>query len=91
MTLVKRYIADRPEHIVALHIDGCPIPARELEGKPYANYLDDCTNCPYAAEMGYDQLPDEETGEWVVCPQELTEEQRGRPELWGWRSPDGTA
>ena len=27
MKLVKRYIAERPEYIVALHIDDCPIPA----------------------------------------------------------------
>jgi hypothetical protein len=74
MKLVKRYIADRPEYIVALHIDDCPIPARELEGKPYANYLDDCTSCPFKSEMGADDLPDEETREWVICPESLTDQ-----------------
>lgn len=91
MELVKRYIAERPEYIVALHIDDCPIPAREWEGKPYANYLDDCVHCPFKSELGADDLPDEETREWVVCPETLTDEQRADPKLWGWREPDGRA
>ncbi len=32
---------------LALHIDGCPLPARTWKGKPYANFTDDCTGCKY--------------------------------------------
>lgn len=31
----------------AFHIDNCPIKARVWRGKPYANFIDDCTNCKY--------------------------------------------
>jgi hypothetical protein len=36
----------------ALHVDYCPISAREYYGKPYANVIDDCTGCPYCLEIG---------------------------------------
>ncbi len=29
----------------AIHVDGCPIPARVWNGKPYANMVDDCVGC----------------------------------------------
>ena len=29
------------------HVDDCPIKARKWYGKPYANYLDDCSCCEY--------------------------------------------
>ena len=31
----------------AVHVDGCPLPARVWEGKPYANYIDDCCACEF--------------------------------------------
>ena len=40
----------------ALHVDGCPIPARTWRQKPYANVADDCTGCEHtvAFDNGYD-------------------------------------
>lgn len=35
----------------ALHVDGCPLPARVWNGKPYANVVDDCTGCEHALEI----------------------------------------
>lgn len=32
---------------LAIHVDGCPIPARVWRGKPYANLIDDCLCCKY--------------------------------------------
>lgn len=29
-----------------MHVDYCPIGMREYKGKPYANFIDDCTSCP---------------------------------------------
>lgn len=37
---------------LALHADGCPLPAREWRGKPYANVIDDCLACEYCVETG---------------------------------------
>ena len=34
-------------HGLALHVDNCPIKARLWKGKPYANYIDDCSYCKY--------------------------------------------
>ena len=31
----------------ALHVDGCPIPARTWRGNHYANVIDDCTGCEH--------------------------------------------
>lgn len=45
-----RAVADRRRIIsrgYALHIDNCPIAARSWRGKPYANFIDDCTGCKY--------------------------------------------
>ena len=33
---------------MALHVDGCPLPARVWKGKPYANVIDDCNGCKHA-------------------------------------------
>ncbi len=33
---------------LAVHVDGCPLPARVWKGKPYANAIDDCTGCKHA-------------------------------------------
>ncbi len=32
---------------LALHVDNCPIRARELNGRPYANVIDDCHGCDH--------------------------------------------
>jgi hypothetical protein len=32
---------------MATHIDGCPLPARRWNGKPYANLVDNCLGCRY--------------------------------------------
>ncbi|WP_421172400.1 competence protein CoiA family protein [Aeromonas sp. 601115] len=42
----------------ALHVDGCPIPARVWRERPYANFIDDCTCCGH--------LLDSEEG-YIVC------------------------
>jgi len=36
---------------LALHVDGCPLPARVWRGKPYANVIDDCASCEHALEI----------------------------------------
>lgn len=35
----------------ASHVDYCPIKAREWHGKPYANFIDDCTSCEYLVKI----------------------------------------
>ena len=40
---------------MALHVDGCPLPARVWNGKPYANVIDDCTGCEHALEISNDE------------------------------------
>ena len=35
----------------ALHVDGCPLPARVWRGKPYAKVIDDCVSCEHAIEI----------------------------------------
>lgn len=37
---------------MATHVDGCPLPAREWRGRPYANVIDDCANCEFCVEPG---------------------------------------
>ncbi|MCR5636994.1 MAG: hypothetical protein K6F76_07455 [Clostridiales bacterium] len=32
---------------LAIHADWCPISARNYKGKPYANYMDDCSYCEF--------------------------------------------
>lgn len=90
---IKRALAERPEYIVALHVDDCPIPAREWQGKPYANVLDDCTSCPFCGGIIKDDTAadDEEDIQYVLCPKTLTEDEKANPELWGWSAPEGTA
>ena len=36
----------------ALHVDGCPIPARTWRGKPFANVRWDCWHCEFLVENG---------------------------------------
>ncbi|MET0014368.1 MAG: competence protein CoiA family protein [Sedimenticola sp.] len=59
------------ERGLAKHVDGCPIPAREYKGKPYANVIDDCIGCPHSLEIG----------NVVVCDANLGL----RPEVLDWR------
>ena len=92
MKLIKRYIADRPDYINALHVDDCPIPAREWQGKPYANVVADCFECPYLGGIVKDEtaFEEEEDIKYILCPESLTEDQRSDPKIWGWGSPEGT-
>lgn len=55
----------------AFHVDYCPIKAREWHGKPYANFIDDCTSCEYLVKVNsrtivnnYNEF-DEETS--IIC------------------------
>lgn len=48
----------------AVHADGCPLPARQWKGKPYANVIDDCLNCEFCVDSG---LGDEEGGAPLLC------------------------
>ena len=36
---------------LAIHVDGCPLPARVWNGKPYANVVHDCSGCEHALEF----------------------------------------
>ena len=38
----------------ATHVDGCPIPARTWNQKPYARVMDDCTGCDYMLMLSGD-------------------------------------
>ena len=89
--LVKRYLAERPDYIHALHVDDCPIPAREWEGKPYANVTADCFDCPYNKGIVKDDNapPEENDIQYVLCPESLTDDEKANPELWGWSAPEG--
>ena len=40
---------------LARHVDGCPLPARVWNGKPYANVIDDCTGCEHALEFSREE------------------------------------
>lgn len=40
---------------MALHVDYCPRNARIWKGKSYANFIDDCTGCPYWVSQDYEQ------------------------------------
>lgn len=51
----------------AMHVDGCPIPARVWRGRPYANFIDDCTGCEH--------LLDHEEG-YIICGVIPSKEQR---------------
>ena len=39
---------------LAGHADGCPIPARVWNGKPYANMIDDCAYCEHRLLISFD-------------------------------------
>ena len=39
---------------LADHADGCPIPARVWNGKPYANMIDDCAYCEHRLLISFD-------------------------------------
>jgi hypothetical protein len=41
---------------LALHVDYCPIRAREWKGKPYANVIDDCSGCTYLSSWDQDEI-----------------------------------
>ena len=86
MKLVKRFIAERPDYIQSLHVDDCPIPVREWEGKPYANVVADCFDCPFNNGIVKDDTvaAEENDIQYVLCPETLSEEQKGDPRLWGW-------
>lgn len=43
------------ERGLAWHVDYCPIHARIGEGKPYANFMDDCSYCEYNLAFSYEE------------------------------------
>ena len=43
------------ERGLALHVDYCPIHMRIWEGKPYANFMDDCSYCEYNLVFSYEE------------------------------------
>lgn len=43
------------ERGLALHVDYCPIHARIWEGKPYANFMDDCSYREYNLAFSYEE------------------------------------
>lgn len=38
----------------ATHVDDCPLVIRRWRGKPYANVIDNCADCPYCISYNYD-------------------------------------
>lgn len=48
---------------LALHVDYCPINKRIWKGKPYANFIDDCSCCEYLVA----HLQDFEYNSYVFC------------------------
>lgn len=55
-------MADKRELIyrgLAVHVDWCPIGARNYKGKPYANFIDDCHDCGYCISYA--------TGDSILC------------------------
>ena len=50
-SLAKARRLDTVYRGAALHVDGCPIVAREYRGKPYANVIDDCVGCPHCLSL----------------------------------------
>jgi hypothetical protein len=55
----------------ARHADGCPIPAREYYGKPYANVIDDCLSCEHCVDT-------EENLNVILCDGHLGISQKSR-------------
>jgi len=51
----------------ALHVDGCPIPARLWRGKPYANVIDDCSQCEFLIGTIDEETPDHAGPGIVLC------------------------
>lgn len=53
----------------ALHVDGCPIPARTWHGKAYANVIDDCSACQHLVAFVQDEDTTGETylDSYVLC------------------------
>ena len=41
---------------MALHVDGCPIPARVWKRNAYANVIDDCTACEHVLMIGNGEM-----------------------------------
>jgi len=41
------------------HVDYCPLSVRNYKGKPYANFIDDCSSCSYYGN-GYGT-------DWMLC------------------------
>jgi ssDNA-binding Zn-finger/Zn-ribbon topoisomerase 1 len=50
----------------ALHIDQCPIAIRSWRGKPYANFIDDCTGCDFFISH-QDKSSDDEYKGYILC------------------------
>jgi hypothetical protein len=60
-------VSQRKRHVrrgLALHVDGCPLPARVWRGKPYANVIDDCLCCSHCLSAG---LSAGEDGDTLLC------------------------
>ena len=36
----------------ARHVDHCPLNVRDMKGKPYANFIDDCSACEFLLAVG---------------------------------------
>lgn len=63
--------AARPLPVVqrgmAVHVDGCPLPARVWRGRPYANVIDDCLYCEFCVATGLNGgVNQDETGD-LLC------------------------
>lgn len=52
-------------HGFAIHTKYCPIKSRIWHGKSYANFIDDCTGCPY--QILYHTAEDESSQGEILC------------------------
>ncbi len=44
-----------------VHVDYCPLHIRDYKGKPYANYIDDCSICEHYKGHGGNEVL------WIDC------------------------
>lgn len=52
-------------HGFAIHTKYCPIKSRIWHGKSYANFIDDCSGCPY--QILYHTAEDDRSQEEILC------------------------
>lgn len=67
------------ERGLALHVDGCPLPARFWRGKPYANIIHDCFCCEFIVGIIHDDIPGGEGSRTLLCGGFKAAKSKGKP------------